>query len=691
MTHEDLKTKLGWVLHDWDKKPFTIDKNGRKKFNGWNSTRLTYSEVMAYYPKYGLGLQPLGNLACIDIDNCILEDGSLTDLAKRVLLVTGYSYTEISPSGKGLHVWIYHDGTLTTRVRPGLELYAGSKYCTITGEIYQGGPIKKVEAKVFEEFFTVEDIQRTRTADPIKKPGMVGAFCRVYDIHEALAMLPNIYERVDETRYKYIPAKSAPGVITYEDKWVISNHATDPACGGQHNAFDIVKIHLFGRAKKYDSDMYEYINTDERVRDELLKEFDSSEPWVAKLKINKMGHIKLCLPNLALILDNNFDIRYNELEDLVEMVNTPWKKRGSALENADFIELKFWLEEKYGFTNCGKMIEDCCLHIANKNRYNPVIEMLESLPEWDGQKRAETLLIDAFGAENSDYTRAVTRKFLAAAVKRAYEPGCKFDCILALIGAQGLRKSTFLRDLSMGFFTDDIDLFDTRSKTGAEKILGRWIVEFGEMVGMRKTDANAVKAFMSRQEDRYRPAYGRVTEQFKRRCVFAATGNQEDGFLQDLTGNRRWWVVKCEHKFIIDIDYKQVWAEVLACYQNEPLYLQGEEEKAAEVIQQAHIETDDRIGLVRDFIEGLIPENWYDLELNDKRFYNGPEGTYKRSFVSAIEVWSELFKKQPCDVTFKDKVAITKMFKYLGLKPAGEKAIKGYGRVKVWSIPKCVH
>ena len=122
--------------------------------------------------------------------------------------------------------------------------------------------------------------------------------------------------------------------------------------------------------------------------------------------------------NICLILKNNFILKYNILENLIELTEVNWFKRSKALENSDFIEFKIWFEKYYGFMRCGQMIEDCVSKVAKENSYNPVKEMLENLPKWDGVKRAESLLIDCFDADDNEYTRAVTKKFLAAAVKR---------------------------------------------------------------------------------------------------------------------------------------------------------------------------------------------------------------------------------------------------------------------------------
>jgi predicted P-loop ATPase len=255
--------------------------------------------------------------------------------------------------------------------------------------------------------------------------------------------------------------------------------------------------------------------------------------------------------------------------------------------------------------------------------------------------------------------------------------------VLTLIGKQGLRKSTFLQDLAMGFFTDDFALTDTRDKGGAEKIIGKWIIEIGEMVGMRKADMNAVKSFITRTEDRFRPSYGRVVEQFKRVCVFAATSNDDYNFLQDPTGGRRWWIVKCNKMNTEKIDVKQLWAEALTFWRTEQVYLEPELEIVANEIQKSAIESDERTGLIKEFLDKLITPDWYDKTIEERKYFTGA-GNVERENVSIVEIWTEGFKKNPIDITVRDTREIAKTLRILGYERIGDKRLKGYGKSKMW-------
>ena len=139
----------------------------------------------------------------------------------------------------------------------------------------------------------------------------------------------------------------------------------------------------------------------------------------------------------------------------------------------------------------------------------------------------DTLLIDYLGADDNAYTRAVTRKTLCAAVCRVQKPGCKFDSMLVLNGPQGIGKSTLISRLAGEWFSDSLSLNDTKDKTAAEKLQGYWILEIGELAGLRKTEVETLRSFLSRQNDIYRAAFGKRATPHPRQCIFFGTTNAE--------------------------------------------------------------------------------------------------------------------------------------------------------------------
>jgi predicted P-loop ATPase len=178
-------------------------------------------------------------------------------------------------------------------------------------------------------------------------------------------------------------------------------------------------------------------------------------------------------------------------------------------------------------------------------------------------------------ADDTAYVRAVTRKTLAAAVARIYRPGTKFDSVLVIDGEQGIGKSTLFKELAGDmYYSETLSLTDMDDKSGAEKLQGFWVVEIGELAGMKKADIEKVKAFLSTSDDKYRPSYGKTVESHPRQCIIIASVNGERGYLRDITGNRRFWVVKVRQEEQVkkwsftDAERDQIWAEAKSIWES---------------------------------------------------------------------------------------------------------------------------
>ena len=525
-----------------------------------------------------------------------------------------------------------------------------------------------------------------KQADPLGKEGVVGAFCRTYSIEEAAEVfLADVYRpSAMQGRYDYIPADSQAGVVVYEGKFAYSHHATDPACGKLMNAFDMVRIHKFGELDVRASEdteasklpsfkaMSEFAVSDEKVKLTLAeeraqsarKEFSSGDDWRKGLELDRQGKVKDTLDNLVLAIRHDEglqSIAFNLHRDGIDAGESlPWKQIKPGWNDSDFASLKVYLNKGYGVYAPTKT-KDALLAVASERAYHPVKEYLDALPEWDGVKRVDTLLTDYLGAEDSAYTRAVIQKTLAAAVARIYQPGTKFDSVLILNGPQGIGKSTLFARLAGAWFSDSLTLTDMRDKSGPEKLQGYWILELGELAGMKKTDVETVKSFLSRVDDKYRASYGLNVESHPRQCVIVGSTNTESGFLRDITGNRRFWPVRVNGESvrkpwqISGEDVLQIWAEAKAAYENgENLYLEGEAAAAAACEQAEAMETDDREGLVRTYLDTLLPENWDSMSLYDRRnFLSGSEfgeerqtGSVRRMVVCNMEIWCECFGRE---------------------------------------------
>lgn len=537
--------------------------------------------------------------------------------------------------------------------------------------------------------------------DPLKKENIIGDFCRAYTISSAIEkFLPDVYSPCDvEGRYTYVKGSTSAGAVVYEDKFIYSHHGTDPCSEKLCNAYDMVRIHLFGEldenAEKTPSNkrpsvsaMADFIKEDgeafalrDRINkkaalddfdDELLKSAQTEDAEAfekalsEKLKRNRNGVIESTAQNVIYILKldpllkdkiglDEFARRYTVKSSL------PWRMVGYKKEwgDGDDASLRNYLSKAYEIVGKG-VISDALDEVMYDKRFNPVKEYLDSV-EWDGECRLENLFIDYLGAEDNDYVKAVTRKFFTAAVKRVYKPGCKFDNCLILTGRQGIGKSTIFKMLGMEWHNDSV--VSIQGKDALEQIQGSWIIELGELQATRKADNDLIKAFISRSEDRFRVAYGKRTEYYPRQCVFCGTTNDRN-FLKDRTGNRRFWPVgvgleeatKNLWRDLTKEEIGQVWAEAKFYFSNgEELYLTGELEQTSIEMQEFYTEGSEQLGLIEEFLDIPIPTNWYDLTLESRKFYirgylggtlieaDKKEETVRRDKICVLEIWCELF------------------------------------------------
>lgn len=454
--------------------------------------------------------------------------------------------------------------------------------------------------------------------NPLEKDGIVGAFCRAYpNIQDAIEeFLPDVYEATSHGRYNYIPGESTAGLVIYDDIFAYSHHATDPACGKLLNAFDLVRVHRFGDMdeKKSFAAMAEFAVQDERVSVRLLaekqerasREFDD---WTKALDRDKTCALRNSLRNIVLIMENDENLKgivFNQLADGMEIKGeVPWKHPARFWRDADDSQLICYVDANYG-TFSARNYDIAVTKVTDDRSYHPIHEMFESLPPWDSVERVDTLLIDYLGAEDNEYVRAVTRKTLCAAYMRVYHPGIKYDTMLVLNGDQGIGKSTLIAKVGMEWYSDSLNLSDMNDKTAAEKLQGYWILEIGELAGMKKADIDKVKAFISRQDDKYRASFGRRVTPHPRQCVFFGTTNSRNGYLRDITGNRRFWNVKVSGEgkrkpWELGMEeVRQIWAEA-AVYakEGELLYLDPALEEYAKEEQRSAMEQDECEGVVR--------------------------------------------------------------------------------------------
>ena len=569
----------------------------------------------------------------------------------------------------------------------------------------------------------------SQQADPLTKPGVVGAFCRAYTIEEAIdTFLTDVYApSAMNGRYDYIPADSSAGVVIYDGKFAYSHHATDPVCGRLLNAFDLVRLHRFrdldenspldtpvGKLPSFKA-MTDFALADEKVKTVFAEERQAQassefadEDWQTRLELDKAGNIKNTLRNLTLILENDPMLKplvFNQLLDGMEIKGeVPWKHPSKFWRDADDAQLISYVDTHYG-TFSARNYDIAVMKVTDDRSYHPIRAFIEDLPEWDGVERVDTLLIDYLGASDTAYVRAVTRKTLCAAISRVLRPGCKFDSMLVLNGPQGVGKSTLIAKLAGEWFSDSLNLGDTKDKTAAEKLQGYWILEIGELAGLKKAEVETLRSFLSRQNDIYRASFGKRATPHLRQCVFFGTTNAESGYLRDTTGNRRFWPVKtpggaAKHSWqLTNEEIQQIWAEALVYVKRgEKLYLDADMETLAKTEQREAMESDEREGLVRVYLDTLLPADWDSMDTFERRnFLNGTEfgeqqrtGTVKRTSVSNMEIWCECFGKERANLRRADSNELTSILSRLGWKRADNKVrIPLYGPQYIFVPKEC--
>ena len=571
-----------------------------------------------------------------------------------------------------------------------------------------------------------------KQGDPLTKKGAVGAFCRIYDIEAAMDLfLPGVYESVDTMpgRFTFTGGSTTGGAVLYDNgKFLFSHHATDPCGGKLVNAFDMVRLHKFGdqddtaapetptnRLPSYAA-MCELASSDQKVATLLLDERwekaqeafgpveaapegapEDDGSWRRLLDVNTQGSPEKTMKNLKTMLLHDPKLigrlKLNLFSGRIDIVGSiPWKRpsKTNTWGDDDTAQLRIYLEPFFGKVAKNDVV-DALAAAASDQAYHPVQEYLEAL-QWDGKPRLDRLFIDYLGAEDTAYTRAVTRKAFVAAVARVMRPGCKYDTMLVLVGEQGRHKSTILAKLGGEWFSDSLRTFG--DKDSMETIQGTWLNEVAEMQAMSKADVDAVKMFLSKTNDYYRAAYGRYTADRPRQCVFFGTTNSKE-CLVDLTGGRRFWVVDIDQQLRtknvfqdFDDEKDQLWAEAVAYWRlGEALYLPQDLETVARQVQEEHRARHPWEGLIHDYLQQEIPADWMKWDLLQRQSWRSGGLRYEgklepRDRICAAEIWCEVLGKLRGDMRQRDTREINSLLEKvsgwscIGVREAG----KPYGK-----------
>lgn len=710
------------VVHDKEKNISKLSKEPAnivsKRRLAWKnpSNLYTFDEVKAAYESGGFNgigfvLYEDTPYVCIDID----DQENIHDMEAKYHNITVHSYTEISPSGNGVHVWI--KGTKPSWVKTkknGIEFFgAQARFITFTGDKFNEKPIVENQAVIeyiAEQFFDKpkqatqqkkspnlqnegnsfgklsdsEIVEKLRQQKPKTFNVYQGDFSEYPSQSEAVLALMNdlaFYTGKDIDQMRSIYDTSS---ATYADPKKNENKFARTADRAIQSTVNVYKAKVSNRSV---TDFTRHFQDGTQQTVEVLPTPNNStmpyEDVIQQLEHDDKGNIKKSAFNVQQILDSrifNKVLGYDVFRQREVIGNDlPWRKRElpnkqyEQWKSADDAQLRHFLSYNFGIKS-KEMIMDALTHTFHKHSFHPVKIYIKSVP-WDRQPRVETFFIDYLGADDTPYTRAVARKWFTAAVKRIYEPGCKFDYMPVLVGEQGVGKSTAIQKLAPDFFNDSLRNFDI--KESGEILQSAWIIEIGELAAMKKSEEEEMKGFLSRQVDVFRPAYARTAQEFPRHCVFMGTTNNYQ-FLKDTTGNRRFLPIQVSsnRKFtpwddLDEMTVAQLWAEAHAFYAaGESIDLEDEIKEVAKIIQAEYTESDVREGVIHDYLEMLLPTNWENMSILERKqfFQDGKQGSVEREFVCVMEIWKECLGEYE-DPSRMDSNKIIGILSKLGWKP----------------------
>ncbi len=421
---------------------------------------------------------------------------------------------------------------------------------------------------------------------------------------------------------------------------------------------------------------------DNTIEETIITSLNQQE-WLSKIQRDKQGNIITNHFNADLIIKNDTKlscIKYNELASEIVIVaseqNAPWIRNNTkddVFNDFDYAQLALFLSTEYKVDFSRIILEQAVKTASVERKFHPIVDYFTRLFNdriWDGVPRADKLLTTMLGVEDTPENRAVWHWTLIAIVNKAFNPYEPHQYMLVLQGPQGKGKSLLLKKLGGVYFTDTLRVDMMGKKEAWEVVSGTMIVEIQEMAGMKKQDENTVKAYITRTEDRLRPAYARTRIKVPVTSVTFGTTNSTHGFLKDTTGNRRFWSVPIEVVPHLsrsnDIDDKlrdQIWAEVVTWYMNGdkkhmPDPANPDDAKVIEIMEKrcnANLITNLDFDKISDYMNLRIPQKWIEEDninqLEKKTYVKNnlgtsvkEEGTVLRNVVSVETINEELLE-----------------------------------------------
>lgn len=551
------------------------------------------------YTGLGFAFLPGDGLIGIDIDNAINPDTGemrpeLTDIIGRCA-----SYTERSPSGRGVHIIVSGQTETFKDNRVGVEVFCSRQFFTCSGDRWEGTPadVQPISQEALDHLrHLVRGAKAQATAqsaaaiDPtpkLRKPRVAAAPVDDFKRINALAMafldtwVPLAFPSAKRLASGVWRVSSkALGRNLQEDLSLHRDGIKDFGDEVGLSPIDVV-VKFTGRTpvdalKWLAATLGMPLEPAKKPRsaqhgDGVADRQNNSPERPASLEIalirgGRGGGIVDCRENVFQILNLHPDltglVAFNQFSHrAIKTRRPPWRSDAGDWTDQDDLQLGFWITTHLGITvKATRTITDGVAMAAYNNSFHPVLQYLDALPAWDGIERLPYWLSKCAGAAETDYTRLVGPWFIMNLVRRVRHPGCQADYMVVLEGQQGKRKSTLLRTL----VGNDDWFADTPMKIGDKDALlslaGKWLYEFGELDSFGKAEATTVKQYLTSRIDRVREPFARRHEDRPRSCCFAGTTNQGE-YIKDSTGGRRFWPVSCDDE--IDLARMAEWRDQL--------------------------------------------------------------------------------------------------------------------------------
>lgn len=710
----------------------------RQRLATLDVARRAFERPGAGWHGVGFAFLPGDGLIGIDLDGQLEADGQWSDRCKNIVAACD-SFTEISPSGKGVHSIVRGETSTNKSNDIGVEVFAGSQYFTVTGNRFPNtpaevNPISDVALRRLHR--TIDDAKAA--AKEAKRPapkvapapapaatpaqhedGGTNDFRRVNDAAMAnfAAWVPALFGGREIPRGAgYRVTSQALGRDLQEDLSIdplgICDFGVadmgDPK-GGSRTPLDLVLEWLPAQKP---ADALHWLaplvgvavsKPREKIRAtpapagggegggrgggppaDVPPEGDDEEAFdrVADALVKgRRGKPEDCRENVFYAMRDDPRlkglVRRNDFSLLLERgPHAPWGRPAGDWDEEDDLMLGEYLLQVYGLGIKGKgTLRDGVLMTARLNRYNPIIDWIKA-EKWDGTHRIDHWLTDVFEVQDRPYVRLIARCFMMGLVKRATDPGCKFDYMLIIKGEQGLNKSTAFRALSFPYFTDNAIRVGDKDSQMAMQLA--WIVESAELESLNKSETTLIKQYLSAQEDWYRPPYGSQMVKAPRHSVNVGTTNA-DTFLKDATGDRRFWPleVKAVNVDVLKAARLQLLAEALHRVQAGEQYWPTREEERTLVFPEQE-----------PFKRSDPWEDMLSAYVNDPHRPNATEmPRVERDFFTTNELYEKalLIKADRIDGNGQMDTRVSNCMKLLGFvreRPTTGRRLRGWRRAK---------